>query len=222
MDKIIKVAAIAIMLSSAISSCKIQEAPGAYARAIGNIPPEKLALKPADTVNVVPVPAPVVRVMEGEQYATSGQEIAEEPSTNVVPDKRLVEPEPEARPEVIESDEPQKQDTIHTPKTETKPEQPQAPKEQEVTRSEKFKLVTGQGNVVLKNYHVVIGSFGQEANALRLQKQLQPDYHPILVVNERGMYRVLLESYDTYAEAKAKITDIQDMFPDAWCLVQKQ
>lgn len=227
----IKFFALLIIVAMA-AGCKIQDAPGAYARAQSAVPRDKQLRQPADTVDVVPVPKPVVRVMEGEEFATAEPEAAEEPSTHVVPDKRIAETRPE--PEAVVRDEPQRPDTTRQPEAESAPvpaesraeqeaEKPVVPStaEREITRSEKFTLVPGQGNVVLKNYHVVVGSFGKEANAQNLQKQLQPDYHPIVVVNERGMYRVLLESYDTYAEAKAKIAEIADMFPDAWCLVQK-
>ena len=75
--------------------------------------------------------------------------------------------------------------------------------------------------VVLKKYHVVIGSFGNKDNALRLQEQMRPQYDPIIVRNDKGMYRVLLSTYDTYKEAKDKITVIKDQFPDAWILIRE-
>lgn len=94
-------------------------------------------------------------------------------------------------------------------------------KEKEVTRAEKFDVVEGQTAVALKNYHVVIGSFGMKANALNLQVQMRPQYNPILVVNENGLFRVLIASYDTYSEARALINEIKSQFPDAWVLIQK-
>ena len=93
--------------------------------------------------------------------------------------------------------------------------------EKEVTRAEKFEVVEGQTNVVLKKYHVVIGSFGNKDNALRLQAQMRPQYEPILVQNDRGMYRVLLMTYDTYKEAKTKVMEVREQFPDAWILVMQ-
>jgi nucleoside phosphorylase len=67
----------------------------------------------------------------------------------------------------------------------------------------------------------VIGSFGNKDNALRLQAEMRPAYEPILVQNDRGMYRVLLMTYDTYKEAKDKIEEIREKFPDAWVFVMQ-
>lgn len=204
------------MLSLGLVACKVQSAPGAYAPAKNRVPREKLQHAPADTVNVVPEPERVVRIMAGSEAVDSLAKgvVAVEPSPEVVAD-----PEP-----VVIVEEPAAVDTVVAKDTVVK-EEVEAPKpvvENEVTRSEKFTVVEGQGNVELKTYHVVIGSFGKQENAINLQSQMRPDYEPILVVNERGMYRVLLISYDTYQEAKAKIVEIQDQFPDAWCLVQQK
>ena len=49
-----------------------------------------------------------------------------------------------------------------------------------------------------------------------------PDYNPIIVVNEKGMFRVILISYKTYEQAKEKISEIVDRFPDAWVLIQEK
>ena len=51
---------------------------------------------------------------------------------------------------------------------------------------------------------------------------MMPEYSPIIVINEKGMYRVLLISCDEYLQAKSKINNISDKFPDAWVLVQKK
>ena len=91
----------------------------------------------------------------------------------------------------------------------------------EVTRAEIFTVVAGQENANLKKYHVVIGSFGQQSNAQNLQSRMKPEYQPVIVVNEKGMYRVLLESFDDYASARALITRVATEFPDAWVLIAK-
>ena len=111
-----------------------------------------------------------------------------------------------------------------TPQPQPEPEPAPAPvvEEKEVTRAEKFEVIEEQKDVVvLKKYHVVIGSFGNKDNALRLQAQMKPQYEPIIVINEKGMYRVLLMTYDTYKEAKTKIAEVRDQFPDAWVLVMQ-
>ena len=104
----------------------------------------------------------------------------------------------------------------------SEPESAPVVEEKEVTRAEKFEVIEEQKDVVvLKKYHVVIGSFGNKDNALRLQAQMRPQYNPIIVRNDKGMYRVLLMTYDTYKEAKTKIAEIRDQFPDAWVLVMQ-
>lgn len=115
----------------------------------------------------------------------------------VVEETPAVEPEKEAAPAVVEP-------------------------EKEVTRTEVFSVVEGESDSDLKTYHVVIGSFKNQDNAKRLQARMRPDFKPIIVINEHGMYRVLLASYDDYASAKQKINDIKSQFADAWVLVQKK
>lgn len=179
-----------------VASCKIQNAPGAYQRAKGRITMEELEKQNENKPDVAPMPTPVVRQTESTEVANQ-PEVVEEPV--FVPAPVVVQPEPEPEPAP----------------------QPAPEEEKEVTRAEKFEVVEGQTNVVLKKYHVVIGSFGNKDNALRLQAEMRLDYEPILVQNDRGMYRVLLMTYDTYKEAKTKIAEIRDKFPDAWVLIRE-
>ena len=81
------------------------------------------------------------------------------------------------------------------------------------------RLVTEEEIIV---YNVVIGSFTQKQNAIKLKNEQSDQYNPIIVINEKGMFRVILISYRTYNEAKAKISEISDKFADAWVLVQKK
>jgi cell division septation protein DedD len=172
-----------------VTSCKIQNAPGAYERAKGRIVVEELQKQNENKPEVAPTPAPVGRQTESVQEEKRQEEVVEEPT--FVPAPVVVVPTPEVEVE------------------------------KEVTRAEKFEVVEGQTNVVLKKYHVVIGSFGNKDNALRLQAEMRPGYEPILVQNDKGMYRVLLMTYDTYKEAKVKIAEIKDKFPDAWVLIRE-
>lgn len=89
-------------------------------------------------------------------------------------------------------------------------------------RSESFKVVDGEDATALKTYNVVIGSFQNRANAQGLQSLMKGDYAPIIVINEQGMFRVILISYDDYVTAKQKIAQIKSQFDDAWVLVQKK
>jgi cell division protein FtsN len=174
------------------TSCKIQNAPGAYQPAKGRITVEELEKQNDKKPEVAPTPAPIVREIEEKEVAPK-QETVKEPVFVPTP---VVTPEPEPQPEVVE--------------------------EKEVTRAEKFEVIEEQKDVVvLKKYHVVIGSFGNKDNALRLQAQMRPQYEPIIVRNDKGMYRVLLMTYDTYKEAKTKILEVRNQFPDAWVLVMQ-
>lgn len=131
-------------------------------------------------------------------------------------------------PKLVETPQPAEVAVAETPAVEpaVEPAKEAAPAvvepEKEVTRTEVFSVVEGESDTDLKTYHVVIGSFKSQENAQRLQARMRPDYKPVIVINEHGMYRVLLASYDDYASAKQKINDIKAQFADAWVLVQKK
>lgn len=94
-------------------------------------------------------------------------------------------------------------------------------------RQEKVTLVSGNG---LKDFSVVCGSFGVRANADNLKSSLEGQGYTALVVfnaeanNGSGMYRVIVGTYDTHAEAasardafKAKYSSRAD-FQGSWLL----
>ncbi len=94
--------------------------------------------------------------------------------------------------------------------------------EPEVTRNESFSLVEGESTALNYKYHVVVGSFSNQSNAKGLQTLLKSEGNKALVVlNEKGMYRVLIASYNDYNQAHARIKQISDRFPGAWVLVKK-
>lgn len=108
--------------------------------------------------------------------------------------------------------------TYSTPVAETKA----AVSENEVTRNENFSLVDGEAGSLNYKYHVVVGSFGKQTNAKGLQSTLKAEGNKaLIVVNEKGMYRVLISSFNDYNQAHARIKEISNRFPDAWVLVQK-
>ena len=189
---LVVVASVIVMFTS----CKIQDAPGAYQPAKGRITVEELEKQKENKPEVAPTPAPIVREID-EKVVTSKQETVQEPVFVPTP---VVAPQPQPQPDLVS----------------------EVVEEKEVTRAEKFEVIEEQKDVVvLKKYHVVIGSFGNKDNALRLQAQMRPQYEPIIVRNEKGMYRVLLMTYDTYKEAKTKISEVRDQFPDAWVLIKQ-
>jgi cell division protein FtsN len=89
-------------------------------------------------------------------------------------------------------------------------------------REEAFKAVNKEDNDKIKTYCVVIGSFSIENNAIKFKKQLQPEYEPIIVANEKGMFRVILASYNKIEDARAKIDEVANQFQKAWVLRQKK
>lgn len=94
--------------------------------------------------------------------------------------------------------------------------------EPEVTRNESFTLSEGDASALNNKYHVVVGSFRSQDNAKGLQVKLKNEGNKALVVvNADGMFRVLIASYNEYAQARARINEIKDRFADAWVLVQK-
>lgn len=178
---------VVVLFTVAFSSCKIQDAPGAYLPAKERV--TVVDLKPEEPVEehkVVPKPViePVI----------------------VVSDEPVEQPQFVEEPSFVEAD--------------VQIQEPEVSEEEKNVRSEKFEVVDNQ-DVVLLKFNVIIGSFSSKDNANNLQRQMRPEYSPAVVINERGLYRVVLKSYDTYSEAKAKVNDISNAFPDAWVLIKK-
>ncbi|MCL2596852.1 MAG: SPOR domain-containing protein [Paludibacter sp.] len=102
-------------------------------------------------------------------------------------------------------------------------QQSQSATKEEITRSESFYLSEGENpesDSFTKHYHVVVGSFKSRDNAKGLQNSLNAEgNNAIIVINENGMYRVILASFDEYLQARATINNIAGRFPDAWVLV---
>lgn len=207
---------IAIAVAMLAIGCKIQDAPGAYAQAQGKVDKQKVEKLEEEEVAPIPMPAKIKRKIVSNSKSVrvidSADLVVNEPSAVVERDPEIYVPEKDTVSETIEK--------AAMEAVENAKEPVEEPKVEENTRKEKFDVVNGQGDVKLKAYNVVVGSFGKEENAKRLKEQLKPEYDPVVVVNSRGMFRVILISYDTYGEAKSKIGDIVDEFPDAWCLVQ--
>ena len=102
---------------------------------------------------------------------------------------------------------------------------PQPAAQPEEVRDEVFELDPAETNtqVMTQKYHVVVGSFKNRDNAKGLQQTLNTEGNAaVIVLNEHGMYRVLIASFPEYQQARAKINTIKDRFPDAWVLVQKE
>lgn len=112
--------------------------------------------------------------------------------------------------------------TVSTPVSTPTPTEQVTIAEPEVTRNESFTLSDGDAAVLKFRYHVVVGSFKSQTNAKGLQSTLVSEGNKaIVVINEQGMYRVLIASYNEYSQARTRINEIKDRFADAWVLVQK-
>jgi len=112
--------------------------------------------------------------------------------------------------------------TVVTPPRETPPQAPSEVRDPEVTRNENFSLVDGDKDALKYKYYVVVGSFTKQDNAKGLKSSLIGEGNKaIVVVNEKGMFRVLINSFNDYNMAHARIREISNRFPDAWVLVQK-
>lgn len=97
--------------------------------------------------------------------------------------------------------------------------------EPETTRSESFKMADGETNTAAfnKKYHVQVGAFKNHDNARNLRNKLVAQGHNAFVVeNDTGFLRVIIESFDDYGDARAKINQINDEYPGAWVLTQKK
>ncbi len=89
-------------------------------------------------------------------------------------------------------------------------------------RQETVSVVNGSG---LKNFSVVVGSFGLKENALGLQTKLKGlGYDAQVAVNNQVspiMYRVIATTFDTKAEAAASRNALMEQYPGAWLLYAK-
>lgn len=93
----------------------------------------------------------------------------------------------------------------------------------EVTRNEAFSLSDGDSNAMNSKYHVVVGSFNSQSNAIGLKETLISEGNKaIVVINRQGMYRVIIASFDEYSQARTKINNINHRFEGSWVLVQEK
>ena len=91
-----------------------------------------------------------------------------------------------------------------------------------VTREEKVTMTHGDE---MKRYNIIVGSFANEDNAVKLRARLVGEgYHSIIMLNEKGMRRVSIAGFDEEAPARAELLRIREQrpeFADAWLLISK-
>jgi cell division protein FtsN len=74
-----------------------------------------------------------------------------------------------------------------------------------------------------KRYHVVVGSFANEYNAIRLRDKLnEAGYTSIIMLNRSNMNRVSIAGFDDEFAAREELRRVRYVYPeyhDAWLLV---
>lgn len=103
-----------------------------------------------------------------------------------------------------------------------------APVAQPGDRQEKVTVVNSSDQGLLKDYNVVVGAFGNKANAEGYKnKMAQRGYNAFLVQNAQGLYRVVAAGFDNRADAVVCRDNIRSTYasddagtaPAAWLLV---
>jgi cell division protein FtsN len=89
---------------------------------------------------------------------------------------------------------------------------------------QKERVTVVEGNPI-HLYNVVIGSFINQTNAKSLKERMEHQgYKPVLAKNEKGMYRVIIATFDDRMRAVVEKDEIKKRFApefsDAWLLEQ--
>ncbi len=95
------------------------------------------------------------------------------------------------------------------------------------SKEERFSTAQGEtADYGANKFFVILGSFSVLENAQRLKATLASEgFHPVILMNENGMYRVCGNSYAEENEARARIADVRGKYPsysDIWLLIKKQ
>ncbi len=95
------------------------------------------------------------------------------------------------------------------------------------SKEERFSAASGEvANYGTNKFFVIMGSFSVMENAKRLKETLTAEnFHPVILMNESGMYRVCGDSYAEESAARSRIAEVRSSFPkysDIWLLIRKQ
>ena len=109
---------------------------------------------------------------------------------------------------------------IVTPLVEAAPTQQVTTQNNVTVRSERVNMVSGTG---LKNYSIIVGSFGVRANAEGLMNTLKSQgRNAQVVVNpDTNMYRVVYDTFDSREDAVRCKQSIASTYNGAWLLLKK-
>ena len=95
------------------------------------------------------------------------------------------------------------------------------------SKEERVTAVQGENiDYGTNKYFVILGSFSVLENAKRLKETLAAEgFHPVILINENGMYRVCGDNYAEEAAARSRIAEVREKLPkysDIWLLIKKQ
>lgn len=96
-----------------------------------------------------------------------------------------------------------------------------------VVKEEKVSIAEGESaSLGSKRYYVILGSFEVYSNAQNFKKQLmREDFFPGILVNENGLYRVCVDSFDDESNARKRVAGIRTRFEkynDVWLLIKSE
>ncbi len=91
-------------------------------------------------------------------------------------------------------------------------------------RTERVSTLNSSDAALLKDYNVVVGSFGQLTNAEATKNKMSgKGYNSFIVRNDQGLYRVVAGGYDTRDAAESVRDAIRNTdVPDAWLLIPQR
>lgn len=96
-----------------------------------------------------------------------------------------------------------------------------------VVKEEKISVPEGEAaSLGTKRYYVILGSFSIYDNAKSYKGQLMKEnFFPGILVNEKGLYRVCVNSYDDESKARGRVAEIRtnyDKYADVWLLIKSE
>ncbi len=141
----------------------------------------------------------------------SKKELAQSPYTT----------DPSAQPKVF---------TVPASNTQAQPaprEEPAAPVSEPVSmRKEQVSFTTQEDKAQNEsnNFFVILGSFGELDNAKNFRETLlNRGFTPIILHSETGYYRVCVNSYQNENEARNRVAQVRNTYPeykDSWLLIK--
>ncbi|HEY5511896.1 MAG TPA: SPOR domain-containing protein [Prolixibacteraceae bacterium] len=95
------------------------------------------------------------------------------------------------------------------------------------SKEERFTTVQGEkADFGANKYFVILGSFSVLENAKHLKETLATEgFHPVILINENGMYRVCGDNFSEEIAARTRIAEVRGNLPkynDIWLLIKKQ